>query len=198
MRTPLRIALLVVATLCALASFSACKKSEPASHGSEPTDAHAQNGGDATHGDAGSPASHEADTPDATSILHDEDGVELVQFEAELLLSDAYTMSYMVVLPPEEERALLIHTKRSSGREERVRVRLAVECASEVAYEELHARAKFMGRAVEVPFETRTAAECRTLEGKLRIKEDIIQELQERMKRSKGIKQVYFLEYRFF
>jgi hypothetical protein len=197
MRTPPRIALLAVALLCILAGFSACKKSEPASHGSAPTDAPTQADADTTHGEDGNTTDPDAEAPAATPVLRDANGIELVQFRPELLLSDAYTMDYMVLLPPEDERPLVINMKGANAREGRVRVRVAVECASEAAFEELEGRAEFMERAVQVAFETRTADVCRSLEGKLQIKEDIIREIQERMNRSKGIKQVYFLEFQF-
>jgi len=197
MPTPRRTVFPLVVLLCVFAGFSACKKSEPDSHGSAPTETPSQAGVDTTHGEDGHAADAGVEAPAATPVLRNADGVELVQFRPELLLSDAYTMDYVVMLPPGDENPLIINTKGTTTRAGRVLVRVAVECATEAAFEELEGRAKFMKRAVQMAFETRTADACRSLTGKLEIKEDIIRQIQERMKRSKGIKQVYFLEFQF-
>ncbi|MFW6286510.1 MAG: flagellar basal body-associated FliL family protein [Candidatus Sumerlaeota bacterium] len=144
----------------------ACKKSE-------------QNGGQAT------PA------PTPTPEMVGPDGEPLVTFEPELLLPEARTRQYTVVLPR-------VQYQLSKDPQSTVILTIAVQAANETIYEALEAQQENLSFVITSALDKHTGMSLVDPAGKVALKEAIIQQLQQRIQGSRGIRTVYFLEFQVY
>lgn len=178
---PPRPSLLVLAVLLALPLHSGCKKSED-------------------HSDPNANEQVQQNDPPAEPPPQAETGKALKTFDPELLLGRLETMDNMVLLPPGTDAegndlpALTVYLKREDRTQYFIKIRIAVECTSG-AYVELWERKKYMNVVLTSSLETKTLAEAASLEGKMNLKEEIIKRLKDRMRKNKGIKQIYYQQY---
>jgi flagellar basal body-associated protein FliL len=108
-------------------------------------------------------------------------------FLPELLLSDRQTKGLTVEIPQ-------VRTLLTKSPDNFVRLTIVVECANEASRNEAKVNLAKLSGAVSESLSSKTAAFVESMDGKLKLKEEIIWRMQ-RMMQIKGIKQVYFQEF---
>ncbi len=126
--------------------------------------------------------------PTPTPIPTGPDGEPLVTFEPELLLPDARTQQYTVILPrvryslPKDPKSIVVVT-------------MAIQASNEEVYKVLEEQKDNLSFVITSALENQTATSLMNTGAKLALKEDVILKLQERIKGSRGIKKAYLIEF---
>jgi flagellar basal body-associated protein FliL len=130
-------------------------------------------------------------TATPTPIPLGPDGEPLVTFEPELLLPEAQTQQYTVILPqvryslPKDPKATVIVT-------------LAIQASNEDVYKVLEEQKDNLSFVITSALEDQTATSLMNAGAKIALKEDVILKLQERIKGSRGIKKAYLVQFQVF